>query len=155
MHREKTYELGTLVLVIFLFISFSGCRTGGSVYVGNVPPPPVPAPAPSYDNGGPPPWAPAHGYRAKHTYRYYPNEGVYFEAKTGAYFYLSDGRWRMSVSLPSSFRITVDNFVTLEMDSDRPYEYHSDVVKKYPPGQQKKNNKSQNKGNKKGNNKGK
>ena len=22
---------------------------------------------------GPPPWAPAHGYRAKYTYRYYPD----------------------------------------------------------------------------------
>ena len=32
-------------------------------------------------------------------------------------------------------------FVALEMDADKPYKYHSEVQKKYPPGKMKKTNK--------------
>jgi hypothetical protein len=35
-------------------------------------------------------------------------------------------------------RIDINDYVTLEMDTDRPYEYHNEVVKRYPPGQMKK-----------------
>ena len=47
----------------------------------------------------------------------------------------------MSVSLPSRIRIDVNDFVALEMNSDKPYRYHSEVKKKYPPGKVKKKNK--------------
>lgn len=36
--------------------------------------------------GGPPPWAPAHGYRAKHSYHYYPSAEVYFDTGRGSTF---------------------------------------------------------------------
>ena len=36
--------------------------------------------------------------------------------------------------------------VTLEMDSDKPYEYDREVVKRYPPGQLKKKHKKKGKG---------
>ncbi len=94
---------------------------------------------------GPPPWAPAHGYRAKHRYRYYPSSHVYYDTGRGLYFYYSNGDWRMSVSLPSRIRIDVNDFVALEMNSDKPYRYHSEVKKKYPPGQAKKKNKGKRK----------
>jgi hypothetical protein len=55
----------------------------------------------------------------------------------GVYFY-EGGRWEFSMSLPSSIHIDVDHYVSLEMDTDKPYRYHTDVVKKYPPGQNKK-----------------
>lgn len=148
MNRKSITEFGIMVLFIFLFLSLSGCRTSTGIFIGNTSP--GPGPAASYDNDGPPPWAPAHGNRAKHIYRYYPYHGIYFEEKTGIYFYLSDGRWHSSVSLPASIRITVSDFVTLDMDTDRPYEYHSDVINKYPPGQQKKQNSSQGQGKGKG-----
>jgi hypothetical protein len=90
---------------------------------------------------GPPPWAPAHGYRAKHRYRYYPSSHVYYDTGRGLYFYYSNGDWRMSVSLPSRILIDVNDFVALEMDSDKPYRYHSEVKKKYPPGKVKNKNK--------------
>ena len=90
---------------------------------------------------GPPPWAPAHGYRAKHKYRYYPSSHVYYDTGRGLYFYYSNGDWRMSVSLPSRICIAVNDFVALEMNSDKPYKYHSEVKKKYPPGKMKKKNK--------------
>jgi len=94
--------------------------------------------SPGYQKGGPPPWAPAHGYRAKHRYRYYPGSRVYYEVDKGLYFYYRDGRWTASVSLPSVIRIDVDDYITLEMDSDRPYEYDEEVMRRYPPGQWKK-----------------
>jgi hypothetical protein len=151
MNRKNMYEFGILIFVIFLIIFLSGCRTPGRIYIGNG----LHGPAPShlYENGSPPPWAPAHGNRVKHIYRYYPYHGIYFEEKAGVYFYLSDGRWQMAASLPAYIRITVNDFVALDMDTDRPYEYHNHVIKKYPPGQQKKNSKVQNEENRKGNNK--
>jgi hypothetical protein len=60
-------------------------------------------------------------------------------------FYDEGGKWQVSVSLPSSIRIAVGGYVTLEMDSGEPYRYHSDVVKRYPPGQVKKKSKGKGK----------
>jgi hypothetical protein len=37
---------------------------------------------------GPPKHAKAHGYRAKHTYQYYPDAKVYYDVSRGSYFYL-------------------------------------------------------------------
>lgn len=90
------------------------------------------------NRGGPPPWAPAHGYRAK-KYRYYPSAQIYYDTGREVYFYYRDGSWEVSARLPGEIkaRITGDH-VTLEMGTDRPYEYHSDVVRHYPPGQSKK-----------------
>ncbi|MFP3928199.1 MAG: hypothetical protein ACLFUE_09235 [Desulfobacteraceae bacterium] len=87
---------------------------------------------------GPPPWAPAHGYRAKHRYRYYPSCQVYYDEGRGVYFYMRQGGWQVSVSLPSHLRLQARDYVTLEMDTDRPYRYHRDVVDRYPPGLEKK-----------------
>ncbi len=87
---------------------------------------------------GPPPWAPARGYRAKHHYRYYPSSSVYYERARGTYFYYRDGRWQVSVSLPRAIRVDVGDYVTLEMDSPRPYQHHEEVRKRYPPGKMKK-----------------
>ncbi|MGA7878879.1 MAG: hypothetical protein WCA08_24685 [Desulfoferrobacter sp.] len=82
----------------------------------------------------PPPWAPAHGYRAKHQYLYYPSAQVYFEPSRGLYFYFSGGHWAVSVSLPHGIHIDRGSAVTLGMDTGKPYKYHSEVVKRYPPG---------------------
>lgn len=95
---------------------------------------------------GPPPWAPAHGYRAKFTYRYYPSSFIYFNIDKGIYFYLSDGVWVDSYSLPPTISITPDGYVILKMDIDKPYTFHKDVVKKYPPGLKKKKKKIKGKG---------
>jgi hypothetical protein len=128
------------VIGLCLFVFNSGCYSVGVVYdqptYRSEPPPPPPPHEP-----GPPPWAPAHGYRAKHQYRYYPESHVYYDTGRRVYFYYEGGRWGASVSLPSSIRIDVNDYVGLEMDTDEPYKYDSDVVKKYPPGQQKKTQK--------------
>jgi hypothetical protein len=65
-------------LVFFVF--FYGCHaTGGGAHIdwGEDKVASSPSGHGNKAKGGPPPHAPAHGYRAKHTYRYYPCERVY------------------------------------------------------------------------------
>lgn len=83
---------------------------------------------------GPPPHAKAHGYRAKYAYRYYPSAQVYYDVDRRAYFYLEGNSWRISVSLPNALRVQLGDFVTLDMDSDKPYVKFKEHKKSYPPG---------------------
>jgi hypothetical protein len=138
MQKRKTLVAALLICVFGMVL---GCA-GGRVVIGDSPPPPKGPPV--YEKA-PPPWAPAHGHRAKHHYRYYPSSYVYFDTGRGLYFYYEGGAWQVSVSLPTHIRIAVGDYVTLEMDTDRPYTYHSDVVKRYPPGQAKKKDKGKKK----------
>ena len=43
--------------------------------------------------------------------------------------------------MPSRLRVGLGNSVSIELDTDKPYIYHADHVRKYPPGQMKKKNK--------------
>ena len=123
---------------------------GFSLTIFGCPPPiitkeeePVYAPAPR--EPGPPPWAPTHGHRAKHRYQYYPESRVYFDVGRSLYFYHYGGGWQASVSLPPGIHISAAERISLDMDVDRPYLYHSDVEKRYPPGQLKKKGKGKGK----------
>jgi hypothetical protein len=147
MYRTKIFKTAAIFLGFFAISVLAGCA-GTGIYIGA-----GSRPSPAYEDQGPPPWAPAHGNRAKHSYRYFPAERVYFDQGGGLYFYYRDGKWQMSASLPITIRVSVNNFVTLEMDSDRPYEYDNEVVKRYPPGQAKKADQGNDK--KKDNKKGK
>lgn len=91
-----------------------------------------------HEKKGPPPHAPAHGYRAKHYYRYYPSCSVYYDNGRKLYFYLKGDNWEVGASLPISIRVRLGEYVSMELDTDMPYVYHSDHVKRYPPGQIKK-----------------
>ncbi|MFC1533201.1 hypothetical protein ACFL7M_07550 [Thermodesulfobacteriota bacterium] len=137
MYQKKYFGKIILVLVLSLPLSFIGCQ-GMRFSIESKPSKETP---PTYKKEGPPPWAPAHGYRAKHKYQYYPKSRVYYEKESGVYFYYKDGKWRVSVSLPSHIRIDIKDYVTLEMDTDKPYKYDHEVIKRYPPGQLKKKNK--------------
>ena len=92
---------------------------------------------------GPPAHAPAHGYRAKYQYRYYPGCSVYFDCGRKIYFYIKGDHWEFGASLPGELRISLGDSVNIELDTDKPYIYHAEHVKKYPPGQLK--NKKKNK----------
>lgn len=134
---ERNLICRTLIsaIVIFLLIlSLTGCRTTGRIHIGNT----LPGPGPAL-NDGTPPWVPAHGYNAKYHYRYYPYHGVYFDEGRNVYFYRNGGTWIMTDSLPGSIHITVNEYVMLDMDNNRPYMYHNEVVKRYPPGQYQRN----------------
>jgi len=121
-------------------IAFSFIQTGCTLSIGDHPGP-IYAPAPSPPESGPPPWAPAHGRRARYQYYYYPESYVYFDAGRRLYFYFYGDAWQVSVSLPSGMHIRAGEYVRLDMEVDRPYLYHSDVEKRYPPGQLKKKGK--------------
>ncbi len=131
--KKRTWLSSFLLLLSVPFLFTGGC-TGTYISVGNTPE----HHNPYYDNpgrgGGPPPWAPAHGYRAKYKYRYYPSTEVYFDVDRNFYFYFSDGNWQVTKRLPFHMKAGLGNSVVLEMATDKPYRYHSDVVKRYPPG---------------------
>jgi len=55
----------------------------------------------------PPPHAPAHGYRSKYRYKYYPDTSVYFNSSKGLYFYLKGDSWTMSASLPDYLNVNL------------------------------------------------
>ena len=94
-----------------------------------------------HKKGKPPPHAKAHGYRAKHHYRYYPSCSVYYDSGRKLYFYLKGDNWEVGASLPSSIRVRLGGYVSMELDTGKPYTYHAHHVKKYPPGKKKKKHK--------------
>ena len=101
-----------------------------------------------HKKNGPPAHAPAHGYRAKHNYRYYPDCAVYHDTARGLYFYIKGGNWEVGGSLPHNLQMGLGESVSLELDTDRPYTYHTDHAKQYPPGKKKKSKNKKNKKNK-------
>ncbi len=123
-----------LILTIATGAVLTGCMfddrrpVGVGVAIGGAPAP-VPAPVPV---GGPPPWAPAHGRRAQlYQYYYYPAAGVYFNVATGSYFYMNGGSWQVGMSLPSTVVIDPGAYVSLQLDTDRPYLYYDQHRAKY------------------------
>jgi hypothetical protein len=138
MVYEFCKKLMGLLVVVLLIISVSACGTTGggfgaewgkgSGYEGS----------PKTKNakkGGPPPHAPAHGYRAKYQYRYYPSSSVYYDTGRKIYFYLHGENWRVSASLPNNLRVKLGEFVGIEMNTDKPYTHYKEHKAKYPPGQ--------------------
>jgi hypothetical protein len=99
---------------------------------------------------GPPAHAPAHGYRKKNSYHYYPSSHVYYDTGRKVYFYMDAGNWEFGVSLPSRYRIDIGEAVSIEMDTRTPYVEFEQHKIKYPSG---KSGKSKGKG--KGRGKGK
>jgi hypothetical protein len=84
---------------------------------------------------GPPPWAPAHGYRAKQApayhYVYYPAQQVYYAPASGTWFWMSGGNWRFGVHLPSHYHAYTHSGVSLTLHSGRPYVQHAYVEEHY------------------------
>ena len=133
-----------IAIGLFLFF-FSGCgTTGGGVALewgqGNGYGHPH-----KVKKGGPPAHAPAHGYRAKYKYRYYPSCSVYYDDYRKIYFYLEGANWRISASLPHAVKLGFGGYVSIEMDEDKPYIYYQEHKRKYPPGQFKNKGKRKNK----------
>ena len=86
--------------------------------------------------GGPPPWAPAHGYRAKTRHIYFPEHNFYFDMQQGVYIYLDGGSWGVSASLPTVFgKINLRTSTQIELDllGDKPQAYNADHKGKYKP----------------------
>jgi hypothetical protein len=86
-------------------------------------------------NGGPPAHAPAHGYRAKHQYRYYPSSSVYYDTGRRLYFYLKGDNWEVGASLPNSLRVGLGDSVSIELDTDKPFTHYAEHIKMFGRGQ--------------------
>lgn len=126
-HRSLTIACVSLAfLLLLLYPSASDCGSL-SINIGKV--------FEANHEDGPPAHAPAHGHRGKYNYRYYPSAQVYFDVSRGCYFYLRDGGWEMSMSLPLSMRVRLGDHVSIAMDTDRPYTQFAVHKKQYPPGQ--------------------
>ncbi|MFP5223553.1 MAG: hypothetical protein ACLGSA_14775 [Acidobacteriota bacterium] len=83
--------------------------------------------------GGPPPWAPAHGYRAKQKYRYYPRYNVYQDPASGLFFSFQAGAWVKGDLPPDLNPHRLGRGYTFEGDLDEPYRGNSSHKKKYKP----------------------
>lgn len=85
----------------------------------------------------PPPWAPAHGWRAKHQYVYYPSAEVYYAPASRMWFWLGGDGWQAGVSLPVALQGYVNvGGVNISLDVDRPYLRNDYVVQRYGGRQQ-------------------
>jgi len=82
----------------------------------------------------PPPWAPAHGYRAKkakrYYYYYYPAQQVYYSPVKQGYYYMSGSNWVFGPTVPAA--IQLGNKVRVELGSPIPYSQHPYVIQQYP-----------------------
>jgi hypothetical protein len=140
--QENIMKLLCYLACALFITSIFACRTtGGGIAVGWEPDSEISHPHECKKKGknGPPPHAPAHGYRAKHTYHYYPDVQVYFDISKEVYFYMKGQSWQVSASLPRGLHVQLGGHVVIQLDSDKPYTRFKDHKKKYPPGQRKKN----------------
>lgn len=83
---------------------------------------------------GPPPWAPAHGYRAKTRYVYFPDQNIYYDLQSRNYIYLNGSNWQIRATLPKIFvGINLGRSAQVELDfvGDRPYRYNTTHIVKY------------------------
>ncbi len=83
---------------------------------------------------GPPPWAPAHGYRAKTRHVYFPDHNFYFDVQKNVYIFMSGDNWQVGVKLPSLYAgidLKGAAKVELELDTDSPQKHNSDHIVKY------------------------
>lgn len=80
----------------------------------------------------PPPWAPAHGWRAKHRYVYYPAAEVYYAPASRLWFWLGGDGWQAGVGLPLALQGYVrTGGIRIGLDVDRPYLRNDYVVHRY------------------------
>jgi hypothetical protein len=91
--------------------------------------------SPAYEKSQPesPPWAPSSQEKTKYVYYYYPDFNVYFDVVRRLYFVCKDDKWRVELWPPIKIDPSTE-YVILEMSTDMPYQFHSDVIKWFPPG---------------------
>lgn len=81
---------------------------------------------------GPPAHAPAHGYRKKFGYHYYPDQHVYYAPDRGTYFWLEGSSWKVGMELPYSLEVNLGSHVSIELDAQTPYKHHTTIARKHP-----------------------
>lgn len=75
----------------------------------------------------PPPWAPAHGYRAKTRHIYFPQQNMYYDLQKNVYIFLNHGNWMVSASIPAVYGridLRMAKQIQIAVNSSYPYRYH-------------------------------
>jgi len=68
----------------------------------------------------------------KYKYTYYGDHGIYFAPETKIYYWNADGKWLSGTELPAESRAYVrSGGVTIELDTDHPYERNEYVIAHY------------------------
>lgn len=62
-----------------------------------------------------------------HRYDYFPEAQVYFDPARQLYFFRQANRWAAKATLPPEINVRIGPRVTVELDSERPYEFHDEV----------------------------
>ncbi len=105
------------------------------IRLGHRAPPPPPAVVVVVEErqpAGPAPWERSRWGRRSQGYYYYPGTDVYYRPSDRVWFYTERGRWRYSRQLPDHLRVDFNRSVTLSITGSRPYDYHQQVVARYP-----------------------
>ena len=63
---------------------------------------------------------------------YYPEAQVYFDPARRLYFFMQANRWAARATLPPELSRDIGPPVTVELDSDQPYDHHDEVQRNYP-----------------------
>lgn len=85
-----------------------------------------------YHRPGPPPHAPAHGYRwHQYDYFYYPSVGVYFNIYSGTYYYRDGHSWRHSTWLPPKIVIQPRERVQIRIQDKHPWKHDWEYRERY------------------------
>jgi len=68
----------------------------------------------------------------KHSYVYYADHDIYFAPETKTYYWQDNGRWISGTNLPPSDQAFVrSKGISIELDTDKPYERHDYVIAHY------------------------
>ncbi len=119
------------LLIASVLLASSAAAADVRVNIGvSIPPPP---PDRVVVETAPAPWAPAPRATA-YEYYYYPDYDVYYRSSDRVWIYNDRGHWRTASALPGSFHIDFQRGISLRMNTDRPYRYHEEVVRRYPRG---------------------
>lgn len=86
------------------------------------------------EKNGPPPWAPANGYRAQTRHVYFPDQNFYFDTKKNEYIFQDGKSWKNSAKLPEKYDkvdLKKARKEELDLDNDKPEKYNADHKNKY------------------------
>ena len=139
---SKIYMLPLCFLTAILLCSCEHIHMGGETTGGHK----HPEHSPAVKKGGPPAHAPAHGYRKKFDYKYYPSKRVYYCGQRKLYFWIEGDGWKLGVSLPSNINISDAESIKVDITQDTPYYHYESNYKYSHPGKGKALGKSKGKG---------
>lgn len=82
--------------------------------------------------GGPPPWAPAHGYRAKTRHVFFPAYNVYYDLIKGVFIHPVGPKWVITPKPPLLLKgvdLKKAKQVELDLNVDNPHKHNAEHIK--------------------------